>query len=126
MANNYYKPKVWNAYCDSCGFKFKSDQLKKRWDGLMVDDACWEPRHPQDFLRAVKETSNKLPWTRPNDGSSVADESGLYVTNGYWINTDPNNVGINTFYEYNYGEPNPPLYYVVPDYWDDGYTEVVL
>lgn len=25
---------------------------------------CWEPRHPQDFLRARKE-NNTLPWTRP-------------------------------------------------------------
>lgn len=72
MANNYYKAKTWNAICDSCGFKFKSDQLKKRWDGLMVDEACWEPRQPQDFLRAVRETSNTLPWTRPDVTPLVA------------------------------------------------------
>lgn len=90
MANNYYKPKVWNAYCDSCGFKKKSDQLRLRWDNLMVcADTCWEPRQPQDFLRAVIETSNRLPWSRPNDGATTAgtdvgpDYVTLYVADGY-------------------------------------------
>lgn len=86
MANNYYKPKVWNAFCDSCGFKFKSDQLKLRWDGLMVDDACWEPRQPQDFLRAIKETSNILPWTRPSDIGEDLSPSyvTIYIDSGYY------------------------------------------
>lgn len=46
----------------------------------MVDDACWEPRQPQDFLRAVQEYSNHLPWTRPDptpiDLYPVANFSG--------------------------------------------------
>ena len=59
----------WNAICDRCAFEYKNWQLKKEWTGLMVCDGpgtnnCWEARHPQDFLRARKE-SNKLPWTRP-------------------------------------------------------------
>jgi hypothetical protein len=84
MANNFYKPKVWNALCDVCGQKKKSDQMRKRWDGLMVCAADWEARHPQDLLRAVKETSNKLPWTRP-DKSSIEngpDYKGYFV-DGY-------------------------------------------
>lgn len=87
MANNYYKPKVWNALCDSCGFKFKSDQLRLRWDGMMVDDACWEPRHPQDFLRAIKETSNILPWTRPDTHGIDGSPSyvTIYIDDGYFV-----------------------------------------
>jgi len=54
----------------------------------MVDDACWEPRQPQDFLRAVRETSNILPWTRPTDGSdgvSVGPNyATLYIAEGYF------------------------------------------
>lgn len=93
MANNYYKPKVWNAFCDSCGFKFKSDQLRLRWDGLMVDNACWEPRQPQDFLRAVKETSNTLPWTRPKDDGPDVSPSyvTLYIDAGYFVDEPQNN-----------------------------------
>lgn len=37
--------------CDVCGFKVRSSRTRKRWDGLMVCDADWEPRHPQDFVR---------------------------------------------------------------------------
>lgn len=86
MSNqNTYKPKTWNALCDVCGFKFKSSDLKKRWDGLMTCHADWEPRHPQDFLRAIKETSNRLPWTRPDqEGIDVGPTYvTLYITDGY-------------------------------------------
>lgn len=91
MANNYYKPRVWNAYCDSCGFKFKSDQLMRRWDGLMVDEACWEPRQSQDFIKAVKEYSQILPWARPdNDGIDVGPNyATLYIDNGYFEDSPP-------------------------------------
>lgn len=96
MSNqNQYKHGVWNAICDVCGEKFKSDELRKRWDGLMVCGPDWEPRHPQDFLRAIKETSNKLPWSRPDDGGT-ATESPLYVEENYW--TDYNATGLDMFY----------------------------
>lgn len=54
----------WNALCDVCGVKYKANELKERWDGLMVCSKDWEQRHPQDFLRPVPD-QNKLPWTRP-------------------------------------------------------------
>jgi len=54
----------YNAECDRCRFKYKASELKKEWTGLMVCVHCWEPRHPQDFIRGVKE-AEPLPWTRP-------------------------------------------------------------
>ena len=54
----------WNAICDVCGQKYKSGDMKKRWDGLMVCPHDWEPRHPQDFLRAVPDRQ-AVPWSRP-------------------------------------------------------------
>lgn len=60
----YYKKGCWNAICDICGFKFKSDELRKNWKGLYVCKEDWEPRHPQDFLRARKE-SPSISWSRP-------------------------------------------------------------
>ena len=47
-----------NSICDCCGFKFKQSQLRKRWDGAMVCKADWEPRHPQDFVKARPERNN--------------------------------------------------------------------
>lgn len=55
---------TWNAICKRCGFKKKAYQLRKEWTGLMVCNECWEPRHPQDLTKAVKE-SPPLPWTSP-------------------------------------------------------------
>jgi len=62
----------------------------------MVDDACWEPRQPQDFLRAIKETSNILPWTRPNtDGIDIGpDYVTIYVAENYI-----EDVGTQTYFE---------------------------
>ena len=54
----------WAAICDICGFKVKSSELRKRWDGLMVCEFDWENRHPQDFIRA-RPDQFPLPFTRP-------------------------------------------------------------
>jgi hypothetical protein len=59
-----YKPGSWNAICDLCGFKFKSDQLRKRWDGLMACEADWEMRNPQEFIKVPKDNPS-TPWQRP-------------------------------------------------------------
>lgn len=58
-----YKPGRWNAICDVCGFKFKSDEIKKRWDGLRVCSADFELDHPQKYLR-VQEDRSSVPWIR--------------------------------------------------------------
>lgn len=54
----------WNAVCDVCAQKYKSSEMRKRWDGLMVCPRDWEPRHPQDFLRSVPD-HQAVPWSRP-------------------------------------------------------------
>lgn len=62
---DYFAPGLWNAICDRCGRKFKSSRLRATWDGLMVCERDWEPRHPQDFVRAVRDFIAP-PWTRPD------------------------------------------------------------
>ena len=59
----YFKSGSWNAICDVCGFKFKADQMKKRWDGLMVCEKDFEHDHPQKYLR-VQEDQTSVPWVR--------------------------------------------------------------
>jgi hypothetical protein len=62
----YYKRGDWNAICDRCGAKFKASQLRKTWEGFMVCQKDWEPRHPQDYVRAPREEA--VPeWTRSNE-----------------------------------------------------------
>ena len=49
---DYFAPGDWNAICDGCGAKLKASSLRKDWQGFMKCTPCWEPRHPQDFVRA--------------------------------------------------------------------------
>lgn len=65
MAQKGKWPGTWSVICDVCGFRFPSDQIKKRWDNLMVDQKCWEQRHPQDFIRGVPDRPAP-PFTRPD------------------------------------------------------------
>jgi hypothetical protein len=61
---DYYKRGSWNVICDRCGFKYKAEDLRMEWDGLMVcAEKCWEPRQPQDFLRGIADPIAP-PWTR--------------------------------------------------------------
>ncbi|SRR5260221_13925914 len=64
MKFTWWKSGSWNTLCDRCGFKFKAENLKLEWDGLMVCNDCWEIRHPQELIRPIQD-QNKLPWTRP-------------------------------------------------------------
>ncbi len=62
----------WAVVCDVCGFEYTADQLKKRWDGLMVCEKDFEHRHEQDFLRAGR-VEKPLPYYRPEpEGVSVS------------------------------------------------------
>lgn len=53
----------YNAICDRCGSKFKASQLKKTWEGFYTCSTCWEPRHPQEFVRGTQDQQTP-PWTR--------------------------------------------------------------
>ncbi len=59
----------WKVECDRCGFDYKSDQLRKEWQGLRTcfgpgTNGCFEDRHPQDFVRA-KPDRQAVAWARP-------------------------------------------------------------
>ena len=64
--NDYYKPGDYNAICDGCGAKFKASELAKDWKGFFKCTKCWEPRHPQDFVRAYPGAEpSPVPFVRP-------------------------------------------------------------
>lgn len=99
-----WEPGRWSAICDVCGFRFHSNELRDRWDGLKVCEKDWEPRHPQDFLRAKKETISP-PWVRPE----VADTFNNAPTCFLWTESSYAGLGTagcmkagNTTFTYNY------------------------
>ena len=85
---NYYKSGVQNAICDVCGFKFKSDELQKRWDGQMVCKGDFEYRHPQDYIRAPKP--EKPPaFTRKEGAERAVDVDYIATSVGVQDTTIP-------------------------------------
>lgn len=80
----------WNALCDVCGFKFKSCDLKKRWDGYMVCKEDWEPKHPSLMYKAPKSEAG-IPWSRSDDSGQQANGANTAVTkDGVTASTFPN------------------------------------
>lgn len=85
---DYFKLGDYNAICDRCATKFKASELRREWQGFMVCDVCFEPRHPQDLI-IVRPERRGIPWSRPAqndyilglaynliaDGSRIADGS---------------------------------------------------
>lgn len=65
----------WNAICDICGFKKKASDLKKQWDGLRVCKDDFSLRHPQDFVKGVKDDQT-VAWTRSEQEDVEIDTSG--------------------------------------------------
>jgi hypothetical protein len=52
-SRDYHVPGGHKAVCDVCGFVYHGQELRKRWDGLMVCPADFEQRHPQDLIRGI-------------------------------------------------------------------------
>ena len=109
----------WNAICDVCRFKFKASDLRRRWDNLMVCEKDWEPRHPQDFIRAIPDMQ-ALPWTRPetsdvsiSGGSASSDLPSTFNTLAGEENPSATQVGPDRAPYYNtfaaYTAPVPTL-----------------
>lgn len=59
-----YIPGDFWRICDSCGFKVRASMTRKRWDNMIVCDADFETRHPQDFVRGRTDRQN-VPDPRP-------------------------------------------------------------
>lgn len=52
---DYLRVGDWNIRCDRCGKKMKGSEARLTWNNLYTCDSCWEPRHPQDFVRSIVE-----------------------------------------------------------------------
>lgn len=50
-----YRPGDFYVKCDHTGFKIRRSEARMTWDNLLVRRDTWEPRHPQEFVRSVRE-----------------------------------------------------------------------
>ena len=63
--NPGFKPGNHWVVCDKCGFDYPASEMKKQWDGLVVCQQDYEPRHPQDFVRGVEDRITSQGLVRP-------------------------------------------------------------
>lgn len=83
MPSNYYVKGAFNVICDRCGFKKKSSEVRREWDGLMVcTDTCWEMDHPQKYLR-VREGEIAPPFVRSDPAPTYKTVCYIYESSGY-------------------------------------------
>ena len=73
---SYFKLGDYNACCEQCGQDFKASQLLTQWDGWHVCARCYDPRHPQELIRAPRP-QRPVPWV-----SACAGEGGCEAVNG--------------------------------------------
>jgi hypothetical protein len=53
------------AICDICGFEHNLSALRMNWKRQMVCSLDWEPRHPQEFVKGVRDDQGVKPNMRP-------------------------------------------------------------
>jgi len=75
-------PGTWRVICDVCGFEFPSDQVKKRWDGLIVCDKDYEQKHPQLSIRTRPEKMG-VAFARPESTDVFINVCTLVTSSGY-------------------------------------------
>jgi hypothetical protein len=85
----------WKGICDVCGRAVKAHELRQRWDGFMVDDRCWETRHPQDFVRGIPDYQAP-PFTKPETQNTFIPIVIVYTPDGTTpINTITSKITLN-------------------------------
>jgi len=50
--------------CDRTGRKILASESRRQWDGLVVHKDVWEARHPQEFVRGLRDLQT-VPISRP-------------------------------------------------------------
>lgn len=83
-----WRPGDWWAVCAICGNRYYASELVRHWHGNYWCRRCWEPRHPQDFVRGIPDRPG-VPWTQPRTGlppSTTLDIIWGYIDSNSRIN----------------------------------------
>lgn len=62
--------------CPRCSFDYRASEMRKEWTGQYVCHKCWEPRHPQDFVRSVKDSTTPVGPVRSEPEPTYVDVNG--------------------------------------------------
>lgn len=66
--DGYYKPGDNFFLCPVCGFKKRVSDGRYRWDKVFICNDCFDPRHPQEFVRSrADRISARISIPEPTD-----------------------------------------------------------
>ena len=71
---HYRKGDHW-VHCQRCASVERSSDVRREWTGLIVCNECWEPRHPQDFVRARPEDTSAKGLVSPEPADTFIGPS---------------------------------------------------
>ena len=68
-----------NAYgiCDISGFRYKLNEMKRTWNGLLVGQDMYEPKHPQ--LTPLRATADPEALYNPRPNNDHEEGEGFVV-----------------------------------------------
>jgi hypothetical protein len=61
---NTYKAGDHLFVCQQCGFTKYGSEVRLQWNGLRVCAKCYDPRHPQEYLRGRRDDQT-VPFANP-------------------------------------------------------------
>lgn len=85
-----HRRRLANAIDPASGFKVPLENLVRQWDGEYVDRRFVDPRHPQDFVRGVRDDQS-LPYARP-EAPDTFILGPILTQDGNWIYTQDGQV----------------------------------
>ena len=74
--NTKYIPGDHWCVCDVCGFEYRASEMEERWDGRLVCKEDWEPRHPQEMVRAKHDDTRAKGHIREEPADEFVTVSG--------------------------------------------------
>jgi hypothetical protein len=77
--NRTYRPGSFYRNDDRTGFKTPAENTVKEWTGRIVRNKSYEPRHPQDFVRGVRDDQS-VPDARPRPAPLFTGPSTYLIT----------------------------------------------
>lgn len=56
-----YIPGDYWMICERTGGKYRRSEMRQEWTGAWVHKSVWNPRHPQDFVKAIPDDPSVDP-----------------------------------------------------------------
>lgn len=77
-SKNYFIHGAHNFICDKCGFKKKSTEKRKDWEGLVVCRDCWDPEPARERPTKFRQEQRPIIDARPETSDIHTTDTVLW------------------------------------------------